>query len=303
MSIKTLGAKITGKFAKQVFLAKEASPTVLIGVGVVGVVATAVLASRATLKVAEVLAETEENLKSVDKDKDAVEVEKSVFSTQVRTAIKIAKLYAPAALVGAVTIAAMTGSHVILQRRNAALSAAFAGLSASYNRYRERVIADAGEGKDREYMYGGEEIEIVEEGENGPETKTVTAVDADEIKNGVNGSPYAKVFDEFNPNFRRIPGANAQFIDGHMRWANDMLNSNGFVFLNDVYDLLGFEKTEAGQRVGWVKDSKKGDSFITFGIWSNGVVQGKEWLIRNSHQPVVLDFNVDGEIAHLLKKF
>jgi hypothetical protein len=304
VSLKTLGAKITGKFAKQTLTVKEHSPVLLAGVGIAGVVATAVLASRATLKAAAILQEAEENLQNVDQDDNsAVEVEKKVFSTQLKTAIEIAKIYAPAAIVGAATVLSFMGSVKILRARNAAISAAFAATNTAFNNYRDRVIEDQGEGKDREYLYGGTQMEIVEEGPNGPETKTVTAVDVDDIKDGKVGSPYAKVFDETNDNFSRIPGRNADFIQGQMLWANDLLNSKGIVFLNDVYELLGFERTEAGQRVGWVKGSQDGDSYITFGLWESGVFQGKDWLLRHDHQAVVLDFNVDGEVAQLLKKF
>ncbi|AXQ61288.1 hypothetical protein SEA_LIBERTYBELL_47 [Streptomyces phage LibertyBell] len=304
MSLKTIGAKITGTFARQTLTVKEHSPVLLAGLGIAGVVATAVLAGRATLKASAVLQEAEENLKSVEQDdKNPVDVEKSVFSTQVKTAIEIAKIYAPTVIMGTVTVLSFMGSVKILRARNAAISAAFAATNTAFNNYRERVVADQGEGKDREYMYGGTEMEIVEEGPNGPETRTVTAVDAQDIKDGKIGSPYAKVFDETNINFSRIPGRNSDFIQGQMLWANDLLNSKGIVFLNDVYELLGFERTEAGQRVGWVKGSQEGDSYITFGLWESGVFQGKEWLLRHDHQSVVLDFNVDGEVAQLLKKF
>jgi hypothetical protein len=302
---KSIGAKITGTFAKQVFVVKENSPVLLAGVGIVGVVATAVLASRATLKTATLLAETEENLAEVETEgKDAKEIEKSVFSAQVRTAITIAKFYAPAVVMGTATVIAFASSVKILRGRNAAISAAFAATNASYSRYRERVIADQGEGKDREYMYGGEEVEIVEEGPNGPETKTVTAVDLEDIRNGKNGSPYVKVFDEWNRNFNRnIPQRNSDFLANQMMWANDMLLSKGHVLLNDVYELLGFEKTAAGMRVGWVKGASTGDNHVSFTAWGNGIKDTKEWIIRGAMDPIVLDFNVDGDISEHFAKF
>lgn len=298
MSIKTLGAKITGKFAKQTLVVKEASPVLLAGVGIVGVIATAVLASRATLKVAAVLQEAEENLSKVETEgTDADETKKSVFSTQVRTAIEIAKIYAPAVIVGGLTVASFTGSIKILRARNAALSAAYAATNAAYNKYRERVIADQGEGKDREYVTGAVATEIVEEGENGPETKTTYVSD----ENSEIASPYSRVFDEFNRNWQRTPGANAMIIQGHQGFVNDLLESRGYVFLNEVYDLLGFEATEAGQIVGWVKNSENGDNHISFGIWANGFSDGKYWINRGGKDPIRLDFNVDGEIAKMLK--
>jgi hypothetical protein len=293
MSLKTLGAKVAAKFAKETFVLRQNSPTILMGVGALGLVTTAVLASRATLKMSDVLTKADEEITEAENgDQDAKK--SSVFSTQIQTAITIAKLYTPAVLVGAVSLAAMTGSHLILQRRNAALGAAYAVLNQSYKGYRARVVADQGADKDREYFYGAVEKEIVEEGPDGPVTKTAMVIDTDAINAG--GSGYARAFNEYNPNYSGLPGVNANFLRGQ-----------GYVFLNDVYELLGFEKTKAGQRVGWTKNADKdgsGDGFIDFGIWTANTdgTGGKQWILRGSTDAILLDFNVDGEIDSLLRE-
>lgn len=304
MSLKTLGAKVAAKFAKETFVLRQNSPGILMGVGALGLVTTAVLASRATLKMTDVLTKADEEITEAENgDEDTKK--SSVFSTQVQTAITIAKLYTPAVLVGAVSLAAMTGSHLILQRRNAALGAAYAVLNQSYKGYRSRVVADQGADKDREYLYGAEEKEIVEEGPDGPVTKTAMVIDTDKINSGASG--YARAFGDCNPNWSRLPGVNAEFLRGQQLWANDLLRVQGHVFLNDVYELLGFEKTMAGQRVGWVKNADKdgsGDGFVDFGVWTANTdgTGGKQWILRGSTDAILLDFNVDGQIDHLLRK-
>lgn len=297
MSLKSIGESITTKFARQTFALKESSPTIMIGLGVVGVTATVILACRATLKMSDVLAEANEDVKEAEENNEGVDVQKSVFSAQLRTAIKIAKLYAPAVIIGVASVGVIAGSHVILQRRNAAMSAAYAGAITAYNKYRERVVADLGEGKDREYAYGAKEVEIVVEGPDGPVTEMAMVVEAD--NDGC--SLYARTFEENNIKWSNYPGRNAETIMGMQIWANDLLNTRGHVFLNEVYDMLGFEPTTAGTRVGWVKNGS-GDSQIIFGVWGSGYLEGKNWIARGGKDPIKLDFNVDGEIAHLLKR-
>lgn len=75
---------------------------------------------------------------------------------------------------------------------------------------------------------------------------------------------------------------------------NQRLALKGHVFLNEVYDKLGIERTPEGQIVGWVYD--KGSGYIDFGLdspESDTFMSGKE-------RSVWLDFNVDGPILDLI---
>ena len=81
---------------------------------------------------------------------------------------------------------------------------------------------------------------------------------------------------------------------------NDLLISRGHVFLNEVYDALGFERTEAGNVVGWVLN-KDGDNYIDFGIYDITSPGGR--LFVNGQEPsILLDFNVDGYILNTLNE-
>jgi hypothetical protein len=75
------------------------------------------------------------------------------------------------------------------------------------------------------------------------------------------------------------------------------------VFLNQAYDLLGYEPTAAGQVVGWRKNPEEGegDNYISFGVWHEGVFKGTQWL-NGDTDSILLDFNVDGPILGALKK-
>lgn len=307
MSIKTLAGKASAKIGRQVLAAQQHSPTLLVAAGVAGFGATVFLACRATLKLNDVLAEGEEDLKGVDALKEN-EVRKKTFSVQLQTAIKVAKLYAPAVIVGGASLAALTGSHIILKRRNAGLVAAYATLDKMYKDYRGRVVQDQGVEKDREYLFGTIEKEIVEEGPNGPEITHVKGYDVAAIKANAH-SVYHRVFDYDNPNWSEVPQENQFLVQSAQNHLNDKLRVDGYVFLNDAYDLLGFEKTAAGQMVGWVRSPKldengvpQGDGYIDFGIWSDGALAGKQKILNGHKEAIVLDFNVDGNVLDLLKK-
>ena len=70
-----------------------------------------------------------------------------------------------------------------------------------------------------------------------------------------------------------------------------MLQSRGHVFLNDVYDSLGIERSRAGSVVGWVLNGD-GDNYVDFGIFE---VDNRDF-VNGTERSILLDFNVDGVI-------
>ena len=83
--------------------------------------------------------------------------------------------------------------------------------------------------------------------------------------------------------------------------ANDRLKSDGYLFLNDVYEMLGFPKTKAGQMVGWIYDEKNpnGDNFVDFGIYDISKPANSKF-VNGYERSIILDFNVDGVILDLM---
>lgn len=106
-------------------------------------------------------------------------------------------------------------------------------------------------------------------------------------------SEYARFFDVDCIGWTNDPEKNMFFIKQAQEYANVRLQNEGYLFLNDVYDMLGLPRTRAGQCVGWVYDEKNpiGDNYIDFGIYKFD--KNKEFI--NGYEPVVLlDFNIDG---------
>lgn len=103
-------------------------------------------------------------------------------------------------------------------------------------------------------------------------------------------SKYAVLFDSTNVNWDRNMSGNQMFLKCQERYADDLLKFRGTIFLNDVYEMLGFERTQTGQVVGWhySKENPIGDNKIIFDLH-----EGKDGI--------EIDFNVDGSVIKYLK--
>ena len=223
---------------------------------------------------------------------------------------KLIRLYAPAVALGAFSLGAVFASNDILRRRNVALAAAYTAVDESFKKYRKRVIEKFGETLDTELKNGVKTVEVKKEieGEDGKKKKVkepLTVLDSeDEL------SEYAVIFDERNPNWENggsdFNKWRLNMIQSH---ANDQLRRDGYLYLNDVYKLLGFEPTKAGQVVGWVYDpdseNSRGDNYVDFGVQE---VYPAVKLDPDQPAPdlddidpiFILDFNVDGNIWDLM---
>lgn len=114
-----------------------------------------------------------------------------------------------------------------------------------------------------------------------------------------NYSQYAMYFDERNPKFDgKHPEFNRIFLATQQHYANDLLKTKGYLFLNDVYKMLGLPETKAGQIVGWVYNTESpfGDNYVDFGIFD----ERNKNFINGKSNIALLDFNVDGNILELL---
>jgi hypothetical protein len=279
--------------SRSVLQGQKHSPKILFVTGIVGVVATTVVACRATLKLEEVLVSAQKDLDTVrelqHKKYSEEDREQDTAYVYIRSAVKVVKLYLPAVCLGAFSIGCLVGANNILTKRNVALTAAYAAIDRSFGEYRDRVVKELGEDKDREFRYGVREEEKTIVDDNGKKSKDV-------VKRVGFGptSGYARFFDEYSRHWDRHPDYNSMFIQCQQNYANDLLRSRGHVFLNDVYDMLGFERTTPGSVVGWIRDGD-GDGYIDFGVYNHRNPRARDF-VNAREGSVLLDFNVDGVI-------
>lgn len=295
----SLKLKLTQAVGKQLLNVKTNSPVLLFGVGIVGFVGTTFLATKATLKLDELVLDEAESeiarVKEAQKKADGSEYTekdrtKDLRKIYLRSGIKIARAYAPAVAVGVISIAALTGSHVILTKRNTGLAAAYATIEEAFKKYRERVIADVGEEKDREYRHGAVERQIAVDTDSGVDVKTVKTFD----ENNVSG--YARHFAKGKTKYwRSVPRENRTWLEIQQRFMNDKLQLDGYLFLNDVYKALGFPETAASRQVGWVLG--EGDDRVSFGCFDVDSDTTVEFF-DGTEASTLLDFNCSGNIMH-----
>lgn len=302
---------ITRKFHRIGFQLKKHSPEILVVAGVVGGVTSGVMACKATTKAGDIIEDTKSqldiihkgmedgNIRGVEYTKEDGTKDLTIVYTQ--TAVKFIKLYGPAVALGTVSIVSILAGHNITRKRNLALTAAYATIDNSFKQYRNRVIERFGEELDRELKYDvkAKEVEETVVNEDGTESTvktTVNVIDPNTI------SDYSRIFDECNPSWSKSPEHNLVFLKQQQNYANDLLKSRGHLFLNEVYDMLGFPRTQAGQIVGWVYDDVNpvGDNFVDFGIYNLDSERARAF-VNGYERSILLDFNVDGNVWKLLK--
>lgn len=291
---------VNGVASKAVMKLKKHSPEILVVAGIVGTVVSAVLACKATTKVAEILDETKGTLDTIHEGMETGAINGQEYTTEdgkkdtvvvyAQTGMKLAKLYAPAIILGTLSITSILASNNILRKRNVALGAAYAAIDKSFKEYRGRVIERFGEQVDTELKYGikakkFEEIEV--DPENGKEKKVKKTV---MVADPNLQSDYAVYFDSKSRNYETNPDYNRMFLKAQQAFANDKLQTRGHLFLNEVLDDLDLPRTPAGQIVGWTKDGP--DGYVNFRI-----VEVERETEDGRHEPaLLLDFNVEGNI-------
>lgn len=294
-------------FSKVGFELQKKSPEILVGVGIVGAVASTILACKATTKAGVIIEESKNSLADIREAKEngitkagesysEEDHKKDLAIAYVQTGVKFAKLYAPAVLLGAASAASILASHNIMKKRNVALAAAYAAVDKSFKDYRDRVIERFGEQVEKELRYNikAQEIEETVTDDKGKEKKVKQTVNvADESSEY---GPYAKVFDEDHSDWKQDSEMNLFYLRARQAQANDMLKAQGHLFLNEVYDMLGFKRTKAGAVVGWIYDDKKpyGDNFVDFGITE---IRSHDADSDEYKRAYILDFNVVGDIT------
>ena len=114
-------------------------------------------------------------------------------------------------------------------------------------------------------------------------------------------SDYARFFDDGCTGWQKDAELNLVFLKHQQNHANELLRANGYLFLNDVYDMLGIPRTKAGQCVGWIYDEKNpvGDNYVDFGIYDI-YKEGSRDFVNGYERSIWLDFNVDGNILDLI---
>ena len=320
---QNVGSKLASFGSKALFKVKNASPEILVGAGIISIVAGTVLACKATLKADAVLdahtnkmfAIEEAKEKFPDSYSDRDELQDKV-TTYAQTGVGFAKLYWPSAVLMAGGVVCLLSAHGIMKQRNAALAAAYAVIDKAFKGYRGRVVDELGKDKDHHFMYDTEYKTITEEtvGEDGKKKKVKKEIQVTKTNHG-DPSMYARYYEKQeyrddgtytgSSQWCKTPTYNASTLVLKSKVLNDQFRAHGYMFLNDVYDQLGFPRTQAGQVVGWIWNGD-GDNYISLGEYVDKLIDpntpaAEAQYMHDHDESVLLDFNVDGVILDLLK--
>lgn len=301
---------LTRTFYKSKLMLKKHSPEILLVTGVAGIVTSAVMACKATTKLNDIVEDAKESIDIIREGAETgtihgetctkEECDKALAITYAHTGLKFAKLYGPALTLGGASIICIFASNNIMRKRNVALAAAYATVDQGFKEYRGRLIDRFGKELDRELKYNikAETVNEIVTDENGKEKvveKTVYTADPNLH------SDYARFFDDTCIGWERSSERNLFFLKQAESFANRKLREQGYLFLNDVYEMLGIPKTAAGQVVGWYYDLNHpvGDNFVDFGIYDLDD-ERKRAFVNGHEYSILLEFNVDGNILEYI---
>lgn len=285
---------------------KNNEPKLLLGLGLVYLGAGTILACRATLKANETLKEAKDVASNIRNDITSdSERNKALTNHYFKTTLSVAKTYALPVVLEGLAVACILRSNAVLTKRAAQAIIAANGFKAALDAYRERVKAAVGEEKEHEIFYDVQTVEVAETylDKNGNEKTKVTKrkVSKLDISKTVdrrwgdseycpNGSAYGNLTDSEILDHIDVLKRHLNIAAQQLRYSND-----GTLSLNDIYELMGYAKTEWGQSLYYVYDIKNNpNGFIDLGIsdYIDHGVQGWKDAYAKFGEPI-LKFNTD----------
>lgn len=288
---------------------KKHSPEILTAAGIITGITAAIIACKQTVKATEIIQDARKSLNDIDEVKNLAKNGEATYTEDdeandrktvaIQTTVNLVKTYALPVGLGVLSIACILASNHILRKRNAALAAAFSALSTDFMNYRKRVIDKYG--KETDFMLkNGLEKQLVAHQVVDPETGEVKEEQKEVLTyEGTKLSQYARVFDEVGST-QWTPSAdhNRAFLLMEQNYFNERIRTRGYIFLNEVYERLGFRPTKAGSIVGWVYQNADYEG-IDFGIFTAHTQKAAEFL-DGTEPSIILDFNVQGDILSLV---
>lgn len=299
---------ITRAYGAAKLVLKANAPTIMVvgGVGAMGI--GTVLACKQTLQIEEVLRPHTSKLNDVEEglklglggySEEAARSDRLKIYT--RAALDMTKLYGVPACLFLGGAGLVFGGHRVMVKRNATLALAYAGLEKAFAKYRNRVKEQFGPLADAGMTEGWVTKEF-----NDESGKPYTGPTRD--WEGELDDPYNRIFGqgettEWQPDL----GVNKMFLAHQQKYAQERLNSQGYLYLSEVYKSLGFPENDISRVVGWKvtrnADGSKNFPFVDFGL---DKPYPDDWT-HSSEKAIYLDFNcqgliVGGKIQKLLEK-
>lgn len=287
---------------------KDASPDILVGLGIIGLIGATVMACRSTRKADEILEETKETLDDIrsDEEMDDKEKRKEITVTYAKAGFKLAKVYGPSALLGLGSCGCILKSHGDLKTQKLSLMAQCANVSNILKSYRGNVVERFGEDVDKELRLGvhTEKMDDIVEVDGRKKKIKKDILVARDKQPGVYYFSDSKFY-------MGLQDYDESFIRSRQATMNERFHTNGILYLKDVLVTLGFEGDVVDETkhpelmvCGWLKYDEDCDGFIDFRckrVYRDTVDKDTGEIIRILDY--AFDFNHDGNMhVRLLHK-
>lgn len=306
MSFKdtALGIVRSGKF-----FVNEHSPEILMITGGISIVGSIISACKATIKFQETVKKHNERLDKLvvvkehqeagtaTEEENAIDIKSRRMSVYIETGTEAIKCYGPSLLLLAGGFMCFGGALGIFKKRYVSLAAAYAAVVKDKDHLESQIAEKYGD-EVLQAMKAATPEKIIDVDE---ETGEVTETE----KSGPVYSAYAKFFDESNENFEKNAESNKNFLLLKQKYLNHILHNRdfggvGYLFLNEVYEALDMEKTQAGQVMGWIyyhdpaeaKKHPESSGKVDFGVFKEDSEAARRF-VNGFERAILLDFNVD----------
>lgn len=214
---------------------QRSSPTILTCLAAIGVVATTVMAVRATPKAVMLIRKNSRI--NHDGDPEAY--------TKLEAVQSAWKCYIPAAIIGVSTITCIFGANILNKRQQVSIASAYALVNNAYREYKSKV----------KELYGEETHNAVVDSIAKEQCKDVYITTPGLISNstldfgeGMEPEITRTFYDSFSKQYFETTIAKVIEAEYHL---NRNFMFTGVISLNDFYEFLGLEKIDIGDNIGW----------------------------------------------------
>lgn len=216
-------SKVTDILKTIQIAASEHSPEILTGIGVAGLISTAVLAAKATPKACALL--------------DEAENEKGDDLTKFECLKAGWKPYVPSVISGGFSIACIIGAQSVNAKRNAALATAYKLSEEALSIYKEKVIETIGEKKEKaiEEKVAKEYVKR----NPAPNKEVLLIGNGDVLCLDIMSGRY------FQSNSQALVIAQNNLNESMLKGACN------YISLSEFYDEIGLSHTKVSDQLGW----------------------------------------------------
>ena len=222
-------------------MASDNSPLILTAIGCVGTVTTAVLASKATIKAVDIIAQEQLRLDLTSPQERAYQLDNK------DRVLLVWKEFMPAIVSGVGTITCIICANRIGTRRAAAMAAAYSLSERAFVEYKDKVVEQIGKNKEQKVR-----DEVMQD------RMTRDRVDAQEIFATGGGGDLC--YEKFTARYFYSSMENIKHAQNRV---NHDINNGVYASLSDFYDYLGLDHTGVSDELGWNGDHLMDITFST----------------------------------------